>query len=246
MNDKLKFQNVTFTETLNSEDYKDKIDKLQEKARLVSHFSYKKKRSIILVFEGWDAAGKGGAIRRLTSRIDPRLYTVSSIAAPNEIERNHHYLWRFWSKLPAFGSIGIFDRSWYGRVLVERVEGFAKEEDWQRSFGEIVNFEDDLSDSGAIIIKYWLHVSPEEQLKRFNARKDDPLKRWKLTEEDWRNRDKWQLYEGAAEEAFSKTHKPNAPWHIVPANDKYFARTEVLRIFCDRLENELNIPSKFS
>jgi polyphosphate kinase 2 (PPK2 family) len=246
MNDKLKFQNVTFTETLSSEDYKNKIDKLQEKARLVSHYSYKKKRSIILVFEGWDAAGKGGAIRRLTSRIDPRLYTVSSIAAPNEIERNHHYLWRFWNKLPAFGSIGIFDRSWYGRVLVERVEGFAKEEDWQRSFGEIVNFEDDLSDSGAIIIKYWLHVSPEEQLKRFNARKDDPLKRWKLTEEDWRNRDKWPLYEGAAEEAFSKTHKPNAPWHIVPANDKYFARTEVLRIFCDRLENELNIPSKFS
>ena len=246
MNDKLKFQSVTFSETLNNKDYKKQIDELQERARLVSHYSYKKKRSIILVFEGWDAAGKGGAIRRLTSRIDPRLYTVSSIAAPNEIERNHHYLWRFWNKIPAHGNIGIFDRSWYGRVLVERVEGFTSEENWQRAFGEIVNFEDDLSDSGAIIIKYWLHVSSEEQLKRFNARKDDPLKRWKLTEEDWRNRDKWSLYEEAAEEAFSKTHKPNAPWHIIPANDKYFARTEVLRIFCDRIENELNIPSKFS
>ncbi|MBK6605899.1 MAG: UDP-galactose-lipid carrier transferase [Leptospiraceae bacterium] len=246
MNDKLKFQSVTFSETLNNKDYKKQIDELQERARLVSHYSYKKKRSIILVFEGWDAAGKGGAIRRLTSRIDPRLYTVSSIAAPNEVERNHHYLWRFWNKIPAHGNIGIFDRSWYGRVLVERVEGFTSEENWQRAFGEIVNFEDDLSDSGAIIIKYWLHVSSEEQLKRFNARKDDPLKRWKLTEEDWRNRDKWPLYEEAAEEAFSKTHKPNAPWHIIPANDKYFARTEVLRIFCDRIENELNIPSKFS
>lgn len=246
MNDKLKFQNVNFSETLTSKDYKKQIDILQERARLYSHYNYKKKRSIILVFEGWDAAGKGGAIRRLTSRIDPRLYNVKSIAAPNEVERNRHYLWRFWTRLPAFGSIGIFDRSWYGRVLVERVEGFAKQEEWERSYGEIVNFEEDLADSGAILIKYWLHISPEEQLNRFNARKDDPLKRWKLTEEDWRNREKWPLYEEAAEEAFSKTHKPNAPWHIIPANDKYFARTEVLRIFCDRLENELNIPAKFS
>jgi polyphosphate kinase 2 (PPK2 family) len=246
MNEKLKFQNITFSETLSSKDYKKQIDELQERARLFSHYSFKKKRSIILVFEGWDAAGKGGAIRRLTSRIDPRLYTVSSIAAPNEVERNHHYLWRFWTKIPAFGTIGIFDRSWYGRLLVERVEGFTKEEDWQRAFGEIVNFEEELSDSGAIIIKFWLHVSSDEQLKRFNARKDDPLKRWKLTDEDWRNREKWSLYEEAAEEAFSKTHKTNAPWHIISANDKYFARTEVLRIFCERLENELKIPEKFS
>lgn len=246
MNDKLKFQNINFSETLTSKEYKKQIDILQERARLYSHYNYKKKRSIILVFEGWDAAGKGGAIRRLTSRIDPRLYTVRSIAAPNEVERNRHYLWRFWTKLPGFGNIGIFDRSWYGRVLVERVEGFAKQEEWERSFGEIVNFEEDLTDSKAILIKFWLHISPEEQLNRFNARKDDPLKRWKLTEEDWRNREKWALYESAAEEAFSRTHKPNAPWHIIPANDKYFARTEVLRIFCDRLENELNIPAKFS
>ncbi|MBP7281957.1 MAG: UDP-galactose-lipid carrier transferase [Leptospiraceae bacterium] len=246
MNDKFKFQNITFSESLTNKEYKSKIDELQEKARRFSHFSYKKKRSIILVFEGWDAAGKGGAIRRLTSRIDPRLYTVRSIAAPNDIERNHHYLWRFWTKLPSYGNIAIFDRSWYGRVLVERIEGFANQEEWERSYGEIVNFEEDLSDSGAIIIKYWLHISAEEQLNRFNARKDDPLKRWKLTDEDWRNRDKWSLYEHAAEETFSETHKPNAPWHIIAANDKYFARTEVLRIFCDRLENELNIPAKFS
>lgn len=246
MNNKFKFQNINFSESLTNKEYKKIIDELQERARRYSHFSYKKKRSIILVFEGWDAAGKGGAIRRLTSRIDPRLYTVISIAAPNEVERNHHYLWRFWTKLPGYGNIGIFDRSWYGRVLVERVEGFAKQEEWERSYGEIVNFEEDLTDAGTIIIKFWLHISSEEQLTRFNARKDDPLKRWKLTEEDWRNREKWPLYEEAAEETFSRTHKPNSPWHIIPANDKYFARTEVLRIFCDRLENELNIPSKFS
>ncbi|HMV41851.1 MAG TPA: UDP-galactose-lipid carrier transferase [Leptospiraceae bacterium] len=246
MTNALKFKDITFGESLGNKEYKKIIDELQEKARLFSHYSHKKKRSIVLVFEGWDAAGKGGAIRRLTSRIDPRLYTVTSIAAPNEVERNHHYLWRFWTKLPSHGNIGIFDRSWYGRVLVERVEGFTKEEDWQRAYGEIVNFEEDLTDAGSIIIKYWLHVSPDEQLKRFNARQDDPLKRWKLTEEDWRNRDKWSLYEAAAEEAFTRTHKPNAPWYIIPANDKYYARTEVLRLFCDRLESELNIPSKFS
>lgn len=201
MNNKFKFQNINFSESLTNKEYKKIIDELQERARRYSHLVIRK-RSIILVFEGWDAAGKGGAIRRLTSRIDPRLYTVISIAAPNEVERNHHYLWRFWTKLPGYGNIGIFDRSWYGRVLVERVEGFAKQEEWERSYGEIVNFEEDLTDAGTIIIKFWLHISSEEQLTRFNARKDDPLKRWKLTEEDWRNREKWPLYEEAAEETF--------------------------------------------
>jgi AMP-polyphosphate phosphotransferase len=241
----LKFSKTNMEPTLSSKEYKNLISEYQEKARLLSHYANKKKRSVILVFEGWDAAGKGGAIRRLTSKLDPRLYSVISIAAPNEVERKHHYLWRFWTKLPKNGEMTIFDRSWYGRVLVERIEGFAKEEDWKRSFGEIYSFEENLSLSGAIVIKYWLHITSDEQLNRFNARKDDPLKRWKLTDEDWRNRDQWSLYEEAAEEMFLRTNANHAEWNIIPANDKYFARTEILRVFCQTLGKALEIPNKF-
>lgn len=240
----LNLSDINLEQKLDQKDYKKIINELQEKARIYSHYNAKKKKTIIIVLEGSDAAGKGGAIRRLTSTIDPRLYRVESIAAPNEVEKSHHYLWRFWRRIPSFGHIAIFDRSWYGRVLVERVEGFAKEEEWRRAYDEIVNFEEDLSDSGCIVIKYWLQVSPEEQLVRFNARNDDPLRRWKLTEEDWRNRDKWHLYEAAANEMFQKTNRINAPWHIIPANDKYFARTEVLKIFCETLERELIDPHR--
>ncbi|MCB1156962.1 MAG: UDP-galactose-lipid carrier transferase, partial [Leptospiraceae bacterium] len=179
---------------LDYHDYKKKINELQKKARDLSYLAYERQRGAILVFEGWDAAGKGGAIRRLTTSIDPKLYHVKPIAAPNSVEKKHHYLWRFWVQLPSDGHICIFDRSWYGRVLVERVEGFAGEEEWRRSYNEIVNFEKDLLDSGRIVIKYWLHITSEEQLNRFNARQEDPLKRWKLTDEDWRNREKWSLY----------------------------------------------------
>lgn len=240
INNKFKLSEVKQDTNYDKETYKKEIDKLQEKSTILTHYAFKKKRATILVFEGWDAAGKGGAIRRLTSTIDPRLYYVRSIAAPNEVERNHHYLWRFWVKLPPAGHLTIFDRSWYGRVLVERVEGFCSEGEWKRAFKEICQFEEDLTDAGNIIIKYWLHISSEEQLNRFNARKDDPLKRWKLTDEDWRNREKWPKYEEAAEEMFIKTNQVFAPWHIIPANDKYNARIQVLKHFVDRLEKDLD------
>lgn len=234
-----KLSEVDFPKPMEKSDYKTKIDALQEKARLLSHLANRKKRGVVLLFEGWDAAGKGGAIRRLTSTIDPRLYNVVSIAAPSDIEKKHNYLWRFWTKIPRAGYTTIFDRSWYGRVLVERVEGFAKEEEWKRAFNEIIFFEEDLKDSGIIVIKYWLQISSEEQLERFNQRNNDPMKRWKLTEEDWRNRDKWHLYEEACEEMIQKTSKPNAPWIVVPANDKYNARTMVIQEYCRILEKEL-------
>lgn len=225
--------------------YKKEIDSLQERAKLISHYADKKKHNIILVFEGWDAAGKGGAIRRLTSLFDPRLYSVISIAAPNPEERNHHYLWRFWTQLPKKGRIAIFDRSWYGRVLVERVEKFASEEDWKRAYDEIVLFEEELSSDDCTVIKFWLHITSEEQLERFNARKDDPLKRWKLTDEDWRNRDKWGLYEEACEEMILRTHTEDSPWIVVPANEKYHARINVLKSFCEVMEKRLGMPDKF-
>lgn len=228
-----------FPKPMEKSEYKANIDVLQEQARLLSHLANKKKRGVVLVFEGWDAAGKGGAIRRLTSTIDPRLYNVVSIAAPTEIERKHNYLWRFWTRIPRAGYTTIFDRSWYGRVLVERVEGFASEAAWKRAYNEIIFFEEDLVDSGIIVIKFWLHISSEEQLERFNLRNEDPMKRWKLTDEDWRNRDKWHLYEEACNEMIQRTDKPNAPWIVVPANDKYTARKIVINEYCRILEHSL-------
>jgi polyphosphate kinase 2 (PPK2 family) len=240
-----KLSNLVFPEPLEKSVYKKQIDELQEKARLLNHYAAKKERGIIIVFEGWDAAGKGGSIRRLTSTMDPRLYHVVSVAAPTQEEKKRHYLWRFWLNLPRAGYTTIFDRSWYGRVLVERVEGFAKEEEWKRSYSEIISFEEDLADSGYIILKFWLHISSEEQLGRFNDRKEDPMKRWKLTEEDWRNREKWGFYETACEEMIEKTHTNFAPWIVVPSNDKYTARSTVLGKFCEIVEKELDLPRKF-
>ncbi|MCX8000269.1 MAG: UDP-galactose-lipid carrier transferase [Leptospiraceae bacterium] len=230
---------ISYPPPMEKSEYKKKIDKLQDNARILAHLANYKKRAIVIIFEGWDAAGKGGAIRRLTSTVDPRLYKVVSIAAPNDVERKHNYLWRFWTRLPRAGYMAIFDRSWYGRVLVERVEGFAKEEEWKRAFNEIIFFEEDLKDAGIIVIKFWLQITPEEQLKRFKQREEDPMKRWKLTEEDWRNREKWNLYEAACEEMIQKTSKPKVPWIVVPANDKYTARTMIIEEFCKILEREL-------
>lgn len=230
---------IIYPPPMEKPDYKKKIGKLQEDARLLTHLAHHKKRAIVLVFEGWDAAGKGGAIQRLTSTVDPRLYKVISISAPNDVERKRNYLWRFWTRLPRAGYMTIFDRSWYGRVLVERVEGFAKEEEWKRAYNEIIFFEEDLIDAGMILIKFWLQITAEEQLERFKQREEDPMKRWKLTEEDWRNREKRHLYEEACEEMIQKTSKPKAPWIVVPANDKYTARTMVVEEFCKILEQEL-------
>ena len=191
---------------------------------------------LIVVFEGWDASGKGGAIKRLVAPLDPRHVRVAQFAAPTESEGRHHFLGRFWPALPGWGGMTVFDRSWYGRVLVERVEGFASEEEWRRAYGEIVAFERTLTDEGAILAKVWLHVSPEEQLERFEARAADPLKSWKLTDEDWRNREKRPQYEAAVEEMLAETDLPFAPWSLVAAESKRYARVRTLEIVIEAME----------
>jgi polyphosphate kinase 2 (PPK2 family) len=191
---------------------------------------------LAVVFEGWDASGKGGAIKRLTAPLDPRHVRVSQFAAPTPDEKRHHFLGRFWPALPGWGGMTVFDRSWYGRVLVERVEGFATEEQWRRGYEEIDAFEETLAHEGMIIVKFWLHTSPEEQLKRFEARASDPLKSWKLTDEDWRNREKRPQYEAAVEEMLERTDQPHARWHVVAAESKRFARVEVLRLVNAEIE----------
>ncbi|GBF49299.1 hypothetical protein LPTSP4_08090 [Leptospira ryugenii] len=241
----LNLNDILHFPSLEKEEYKTLLKQYKDRIRRATLYAKEKERPLIFVFEGWDAAGKGGAIRRLTQEIDPRLYEVHNISAPDVQEKNRHYLWRFWKRLPNKGSVGIFDRSWYGRVLVERVEGFCSEEEWSRAYEEIVLFEEQLAHFGAIILKFWLHISSEEQLSRFEARKNDPLKRWKLTEEDWRNRDKWPLYTEAANEMFLRTDTNFAPWILVPAIDKYYARIKVLSNVCQTLEDELKIPKKF-
>jgi polyphosphate kinase 2 (PPK2 family) len=191
---------------------------------------------LIVVFEGWDASGKGGAIKRLVGPLDPRHVRVAQFAAPTPDEKRHHFLARFWPALPGWGGMTVFDRSWYGRLLVERVEGFASEQQWQRGYDEINAFEQTLADEGAIIVKLWLHVSAEEQLKRFEARAGDPLKSWKLTDEDWRNREKRPQYEAAVEEMLEKTDRQNARWRVVSGESKRSARVEVLGLVIEEIE----------
>jgi polyphosphate kinase 2 (PPK2 family) len=183
---------------------------------------------LCIVFEGWDAAGKGGAIKRLVAPLDPRHVRVTQFSAPTFDEKRHHFLWRFWPKLPGWGGMSVFDRSWYGRVLVERVEGFATDEQWRRAYQEIVDFERTLCAEGMLLIKFWLHISHEEQERRFVRREADRLKRWKLTEEDWRNREKRDAYTAAVEEMLERTSHPDAPWVVVEAEQKRFARVKVL------------------
>ena len=183
---------------------------------------------LCLVFEGWDASGKGGAIKRVVARLDPRHVRVAQFTAPTPDELRHHWLGRFWPVLPGWGGMTILDRSWYGRVLVERVEGFASEDEWRRAFSAIRDFEETLSDEGTLVLKFWLHISEDEQLRRFEARRDDPLKKWKLTDEDWRNRAMRHDYENAVEDMLAETHTPRAPWFVVPAQSKRYARVFVL------------------
>ncbi len=202
---------------------------------------------ICVVFEGWDASGKGGAIRRLVAPMDPRHVRVASIAAPTPDEKRHHFLSRFWSLLPGWGGMAILDRSWYGRVLVERVEGFATEEQWRRAYDEIKGFERTLCDEGMVLIKFWMHISPEEQLRRFHGRERSDLKRWKLTDEDWRNRHKWSEYEDAVNEMLERTDTSYAPWTVVEAEDKRYARVKVLQTVTNRmaralLDHGLDVP----
>lgn len=191
---------------------------------------------LVVVFEGWDASGKGGAIKRLVAPLDPRHVRVAQFAAPDEDEKRHHFLGRFWPALPGWGGMTVFDRSWYGRVLVERVEGFASEEQWQRAYEEINDFEQTLAAEGTIVVKLWLHVSSAEQLKRFEARAEDPLKTWKLTEDDWRNREKRPQYESAVEEMLERTDRPHAPWRVVAAESKRYARVEAMRLVSREIE----------
>jgi polyphosphate kinase 2 (PPK2 family) len=219
--------------------YDRQVDTLQNELHLLAYEVYNQKRPVIIAFEGWDAAGKGGAIKRLTERIDPRGYAVWPIAAPQGEDKERHYLYRFWRRLPETGQIAVLDRSWYGRVLVERVEGFCKPADWQRAYSEINQFERQLTDFGMLVFKFWLHISEEEQLKRFKEREKSGYKSWKLTDEDWRNRGKREDYEKAVEDILLKTSTHNAPWTIVEANDKYFARIKVLSTVVDKLKREL-------
>lgn len=193
----------------------------------------------IIVFEGWDAAGKGGVVRRLTEKLDPRGYLVKSIAAPDIHEKQYHYLRRFWKSFPKRGQMSIFDRSWYGRVLVERVEGFAQQEEWKRAYEEINAIEKMLVNDGHLLIKFWLHISKDEQLLRFEERQQDPFKNWKLTNEDWRNREKWDQYELAVEDMVNKTNTERSAWHLIYGNDKWTARVNVIETVITHMEAKL-------
>ena len=227
---------LDMAQRVDAKQYKVGLERLQGRLNRLHRRAERRGISTILVFEGWDAAGKGGAIRRITAAIDARACQVIPIAAPTEEERAQHYLWRFWRHLARRGRMTIFDRSWYGRVLVERVEGFATEPEWRRAPAEINQFESQLAAHGIVVVKFWVHITKDEQLRRFRARMKSSYKRWKLTDEDWRNRKKWAEYEVAVNDMVEQTSTRQAPWTLVEANDKSFARLKVLKTVCDRLE----------
>lgn len=231
-----KLSEAALKETVEKEKYKEELAELQERLGDLHGKLYRKKVPVILAFEGWDAAGKGGTIRRVAEALDPRGYEVVPIAAPSPEELAHHYLWRFWRRLPKDGHIAIFDRSWYGRVLVERVEGFTPEADWQRAYREINEFEQELADWGAVILKFWLNIDQDEQLRRFELRQSTPSKQWKITEEDWRNRAKWGQYETAVNGMLQYTSTEEAPWHIISSQDKKFGRIQTLKAITQAIE----------
>ena len=233
-------ETLDLTRTLTREAYVREVTRRQIQLRELGYQVYVQKRPVIILFEGWDAAGKGGAIKRITEKLDPRGYVVYSIAAPQGEDKTRHYLYRFWRRLPERGQIAVFDRTWYGRVLVERVEGFAVEAEWQRAYKEINSFERQLKDFGTILAKFWIHISRAEQLRRFEERKASGYKSWKLTDEDWRNRQKWGAYEEAVEEMLVKTSTRTVPWSLVEGNDKYWARTKVLSRLVEILSKELD------
>lgn len=227
----------------NKKEYKKSLKEVQLEFLSLAMELRNANRPCLLVFEGWDASGKGGTIKRTVEKLDPRAYEVHAISAPAPHEKRHHYLHRFWKRLPYKGKVGIFDRSWYGRVLVERVEELATQKEWKRAYEEINQFEKWLSDDGYMIIKFWMHISKEEQLERFNERVQDPFKSWKITEEDWRNREKWDEYKEAAEEMFEKTNTHYAPWHLIEGNYKWYARVKVLKIITETIRASLDSTS---
>lgn len=224
-------------ELKDKDEYEDRLEKFQLRLLRLQQKMHQRQRRAIVVFEGWDAAGKGGAIRRLTEHLDPRGFKVYPIAAPRADEQARHYLWRFWQRLPGPSEIAIFDRSWYGRVLVERIEKYASKDEWRRAYDEINQFEKQLSDDGCPVIKIFLHITKKEQLRRFEEREKNPYKNWKIGPDDWRNRRKWNEYEKAVDEMFERTDTGTAPWLLIPANRKWFARTEVLKRVVESLES---------
>ncbi len=231
---------VDLTQQIEKSHYRNELATYQQKLNDLSWQAYHQKKSMVLVFEGWDAAGKGGVIRRIMQAVDARISRVISVAAPSDEELAHHYLWRFWRHVPRAGHVTLYDRSWYGRVLVERVEGFASPAEWQRAYHEINEFEDQLTDQNRVLCKFWLHIDKNEQLARFQLREQTPYKQHKITDEDWRNRAKWDEYEEAVNDMVSKTNTENAPWILVPATSKKFARIMILKTMCELLERTLD------
>ena len=235
-----KLAEVDLDKSLTDEEYDKLLDKCQEKLGRLHNELYRRKVPVIIAYEGYDAAGKGGNIKRITGALDPRGFEVHPIASPLPNEKARHYLWRFWNRLPKTGHIAIFDRTWYGRVMVERLEGFCSENEWQRAYNEINEFEKELSDWGAVIIKFWVQIDKDTQLARFEERQNTPEKQWKITDEDWRNREKWDLYETAVNEMLKKTNTTYAPWHVLESNDKKYARIKALKIVIDAIEAALD------
>jgi polyphosphate kinase 2 (PPK2 family) len=234
---------VDLSLNLTRKEYAAELDSYQAKLQDLSWQAYRAKRSVVGVFEGWDAAGKGSAIRRVTGAMDPRLYRLLQFAAPTDEERAHHYLWRFWRQLQRDGRATLYDRSWYGRVLVERVEKLATTGQWQRAYHEINQFEEQLVKHGCIVVKFWLHISPDEQLARFKAREEVPHKNYKITEDDWRNRERWHDYEKAVDDMVCHTSTRHAPWTLVSGNHKHYARIQILRTLCEAMESALAAPT---
>jgi AMP-polyphosphate phosphotransferase len=230
---------VDLSLSLTAEEYADRLKEAQTRLRELEHQIYRRRVPVVIAYEGWDAAGKGGNIRRLTQNLDPRGYEVVPIAAPNDIEKAHHYLWRFWAQLPKAGHIAIFDRTWYGRVLVERVEGFCTQQQWRRAYREINAMEQQLVHFGTVLLKFWLHIDPDEQLRRFRERQEDFHKQWKITDEDWRNRAKLDQYREAVEEMLYRTSTRYAPWTIVESKCKWYARVKVLETVCEAIRQRL-------
>jgi len=230
---------LPLNQKLSEDEYEEKREKWLGRLNRSLRAMHAERRSVIFVFEGWDAAGKGGAIRRLTSAIDMRHYRVVPIAKPTDEEKAHHYLWRFWRHIPRDGYVTIFDRSWYGRVLVERLEGFARPDEWKRAFEELNDFEEQLTEHGTLVVKFWMHVSKEEQLARFRAREKTAYKAHKINEEDWRNRRKWLAYEVAIGDMIALTSTHFAPWHVIPSDNKRFARLQILKTACKAIDDAL-------
>ena len=230
---------IDLSKSLTEEEYKTRLKKLQKRLAELHSELYRLRIPVVIGFEGWDAGGKGGAIKRLTSNLDPRGYRVNPTAAPNDIEKVHHYLWRFWNKVPKAGHIAVFDRTWYGRVMVERIEGFCSEAQWRRAYQEINEMESHMANAGAVVLKFWLHIDKDEQERRFRERQANPAKQWKITDEDWRNREKWDQYEEAVNEMLIRTSTTYAPWIVVEGNDKRYARVKVLQTVVDALEKKI-------